>query len=98
MAITGPSGIDVPGSYTWEAVPAGGNGTYSYQWSVYYFNSRVTETLGTDKTQSLDVWDFGHFEMRVTVSGSGGPASDTHFVNNNIGGGPEFRKRPSIRP
>ncbi|GBD32534.1 hypothetical protein HRbin33_01504 [bacterium HR33] len=102
VEIQGPSAVDHPGTYAWEAFPAGGNGSYSYHWSVYYFNTGTTDVLGTAKTQTLDVWrELGHFEMRITVSSAGVAGSDTHFVNNNIDqgpGDPEFRRRPRLRP
>jgi hypothetical protein len=100
VEIVGPSVVELPGTYTWEAFPAGGNGHYSYQWSVHYFNTGQTDVLGTAKTQSLDVWrELGHFEMRVTVSSAQTTNSDAHFVNNNIDGGPrEFRRKPRLRP
>lgn len=78
--------------------PACGNGVYSYQWSVEYFIPPMIQTLGTAKTQSLDVAaETGHFEMRVRVSSASVQDTDTHFVNNNINPGPEFRRRPSLR-
>ena len=90
VTIGGPTAITTPGTYTWEAYPFPSGGD-TYQWSVFYVNTSSTETLGTAKTQQLYVdASTGHFEMRVTAtSNTGATASDTHFVNNNISGGPE---------
>lgn len=92
VPIGGPTEVTVAGTYTWEAFPVPTSGSHSYQWSVEYFIPPSTVNLGTAKTQQLYVdASTGHFEMRVTAtSGStGATASDTHFVNNNISGGPE---------
>ncbi|HET9983411.1 MAG TPA: S8 family serine peptidase [Longimicrobiales bacterium] len=84
--ISGPTCITSKATYTWQANPSGGDGQYSYQWSVHYYNTGQTITLGTAQSQSLTVFQGdGDFEMRVTITSLGRNASDTHFVDEAIG-------------
>jgi hypothetical protein len=84
--ISGPSYIDVQDTYTWEAMPVDGDGSYSYQWYVYWYNTGSWQTLGTSKTQSLAIMqEDGDFDMRVDVVSGDENASDTQFVYNAIG-------------
>lgn len=40
VSISGPQFIQTQGSYEWEAVPSGGNGTYSYSWTLEQLNTQ----------------------------------------------------------
>ncbi len=85
VSISGPTYIDVEGSYTWEAMPSNGDGSYVYQWSVYWYNLGTWQTLGTGKTQSLYIAESdGDFEIKVTVTSAGQSASDQMYVENAI--------------
>lgn len=71
-AIEGPAYITQKGTYTWSAMPGGGTGVYTFQWSIYYPTSGYLETLGTGQSQVRTVFaGEGTFQMRVSVySGS----------------------------
>jgi subtilisin family serine protease len=88
VRVDGPSSIDVSGSYTWEAVPEGGNGSYTYQWSVYYSTLGYTEMLGTGKTQTLSVnAGGGDFDVRVEAVSAGQSKGASLWVANGGSGG-----------
>lgn len=66
VTISGPDRIFTEGDYTWEAIPAGGDGTYTYTW--------VIEPLfgnGGPPPQAMDVGDGKTFTLHVT--GDTGP-------------------------
>lgn len=85
VSISGPTWIDTEGTYTWEAMPSGGDGSYTYQWSVYWHEWGSWQTLGTGKTQSLYVTEAdGDFDIKVAVTSAGQSASDQLYVNNTI--------------
>lgn len=91
VSISGPTYIDAVGTYTWEAMPAGADGTISYQWYVYWYNTGTLTTLGTSKTESLSVMqEDGHFDIMVDVVSGDENASETLFVYNAIGCGTEI--------
>lgn len=78
------SGIDFvsqKGTYTFEAMPSGGSGSYSYSWQITWLPSGNTTTAGTAKTQSLVIapWDES-VELKVTVTSSGQSVTATHRV------------------
>jgi hypothetical protein len=82
VSVSGPSLADVTGTRTWEAMPANGDGTYTYQWSVYWYSDGTTQMLGTGKTQSLysnPLW--GDFSIRVTVTSAGQTAYGSKHVS-----------------
>jgi len=97
--ISGPTLIQNAGTYTWQANPTGGDGSYSYQWSVHYYINNTDEQLGTDQTQDLYVDQFCNFQMQVDVTSAGMEASNTFYVQNEVGGscGPEKPVAKSIR-
>jgi subtilisin family serine protease len=83
VSISGPSSISSSGEHTWEAMPEGGDGTYTYQWSVYYTRDGLVQSLGTGKTQTLYVdAGSGDFEMRVTSTSAGQTKSASLYVSN----------------
>lgn len=73
-SISGPFFLDATGTYEWQAVPSGGNGTYAYQWYV------GSQTLGTNQIQSMYVDGSGSFTMSVTVTSGLQQVTPTHFV------------------
>jgi hypothetical protein len=89
--ISGPTLIQDAGTYTWQANPSGGNGSYAYQWYVHYFINGNTDPLGTSQTQDLYVDAFCDFEMQVQVTSGSEIGSNTLYVTNQVGGacGPE---------
>jgi subtilisin family serine protease len=88
VQVSGPGSINASGSHTWEAMPEGGDGSYTYQWSVYYTRDGSTQSLGTGKTQTLYVnAGSGDFEMRVTSTSAGQSKSASQYVYNASSGG-----------
>jgi subtilisin family serine protease len=86
--VDGPSSIGWEGDHTWEAFPSGGDGTYTYQWSVYYHMWGYSEPLGTGKTQTLYVYPGnGDFELTVTATSAGQSKSSSMYVSNGGTGG-----------
>lgn len=84
--ISGPGQYFSSGTYTWEAMPSNGNGTYSYQWQVYWENTGVTQVLGTGKTQSIYLGPaYGNFTLSVTVTSGGETASTNTWVADMTG-------------
>lgn len=84
--IAGPGTIKLKGTYTWEAMPSGGSGGYTYAWSLYYPATGALYTLGTTKTQTKTVFaDDEEFEMRVTVTSGGASTTATLSVRECIG-------------
>lgn len=80
--IQGPDGALLGTTETWEAMPLYGDGTYTYQWSVYWQDTGVWETLGTTKTQSLYIAGSSPrtFDLHVTVWSEGVSSSATKTV------------------
>ncbi|HEV2148513.1 MAG TPA: S8 family peptidase [Longimicrobiaceae bacterium] len=86
--VDGPSSISFTGDHTWEAFPSGGDGTYTYQWSVYYYQLGYTQNLGTGKTQTLYVYQGdGDFDIMVTATSAGQTKSSSMYVYNGGSGG-----------
>lgn len=80
--IQGPDAVPVGVTETWEAMPHLGDGTYTYQWTVYWHDTGSWEHLGTAKTQSLYVGDSPRtFDLSVTVASAGDTAGSTLTVN-----------------
>lgn len=81
VTVTGDDNIRMPGQYTWEATPSGGNGTYSYLWQLERPDGTIVR--GTSQTFS---WTFDscdgeqNFPLSVTVT-SGGVASIPAMLN-----------------
>ena len=65
----GPTTPATSGPYTWTANASGGTGVYTYQWKWRYQTSPTWTTLGTDRSQSLNV-DVTQpkFNLQVTIS------------------------------
>lgn len=84
----GPASIGTTGYHTWEAQPTGGDGSYAYQWSVYWHARGLVEPLGTGRTQSVYVGvGEGDFEMRVTAVSAGNTQTASVSVSNPAGSG-----------
>jgi hypothetical protein len=84
--IDGPDVITSKGTYTWEAMPAGGVGGYTYAWSIYYPATATGWSLGTAKTQTKTVYaDDEEFELRVTVRSGSQATTTTLLVRECIG-------------
>jgi len=87
VSVDGPSSISSNGDHTWSAAPEGGDGSYTYQWSVYYVQSGSTQVLGTGASQSLWVSaGSGDFEVTVSSSSAGQTRSATRYVYNSGSG------------
>lgn len=88
--IDGPSVINSPGTYAWEADPSGGPGTFTYQWFVDWA-SGGTDELGTNKSQSLSVNELSDdtFTIRVEVESGTHSQEALKFVLVNIGCNPD---------
>jgi hypothetical protein len=82
VSISGPYDITSAGSYTWEAMPSGGNGTYAYKWE-YSSDGSSWSQVGTNKTYSRYV-DHGSymFYLRTTVT-SGVTATSSGVTSSN---------------
>lgn len=86
-SISGPTYISSSSQYTWEAMPDGGDGSYTYQWQVQWENSGYTQTLGNAKTESLYVSPGdGNFTLSVTVSSGGQTVTSYHYVQTSGSG------------
>ena len=85
VAISGPTSISQKAPYTWTANPSGGGGSVTYQWSVHYFSTGLTYSLGTGQTQQLMVYaGDGLFQLTVTVTNGIASANDIHIVQECI--------------
>lgn len=85
VTTTSPGYADVPGTYTVYANPAGGNGTYTYQWEVAYGWSFNYSPLGTGQSQSVNLYGGeGDVHLRVTISSAGQSSSATAYIQNAI--------------
>jgi hypothetical protein len=82
--ITGPASISSTGTYTWQANPSGGNGTYTYVWR-YRVQGDATWTVVGTSTPSYSMTVGGlnpDFELRVDVTSAGLTGQDiSHLVN-----------------
>lgn len=68
VAISGPEYVTAAGTYTWEAMPVGGNGTYTYQWEIEWNDLGYRSTMGTGKTLTLGlIAADGDFTLHVTA-------------------------------
>lgn len=66
----------------------GGNGSFAYQWSVYWVNTGTTQQLGTAQTQSVFInGTEGDFQLTATVTSAGIVKNPTLYVFNNAGTG-----------
>lgn len=79
-AVSGPSYIGMPGTYTWTATASGGT-SYSYQWQESTNNS-TWFNIGTDSNTYSDYeGSDGVFYLRVSVtSGSASATSSSYRV------------------
>lgn len=78
--IEGPYFVNEVGTYVWEAMPSGGNGSYTYRWEVLWTNTWNRELLGSWKTQELYLTgEHGDFELSVTIF-SGNAQTMTSFL------------------
>ncbi len=90
--IEGETYVRDPGLYRYEAVPSGGNGSYTYQWEIRYPDiGGGWGKLGTSKTQDLNIAEGdGDIELRVTVTSAGEAAQGAIRVTNSTGCGEEI--------
>jgi hypothetical protein len=86
--IQGPDDIWFPGTYTWEAMPFGGSGNYTYRWEITYDRyPGMWSSFGDEKTVSTRVEDnyMGSFSVRVTVmSGAKQVATELWVINHML--------------
>ncbi len=79
--ITGATSISTGGSYTWQANPSGGSGTYAYAWE-YRVQGGSWSAAGSGSSYSRTVATTdADFELRVTVTSAGLTGTDTHLVD-----------------
>jgi subtilisin family serine protease len=79
--ISGPTYVDVAGTYTWEAMPQNGTGSYTYAWEQSP-DLLSWYAVGSNKTYSDYINPDGStFYLRVTVTSGTETATDTHQVN-----------------
>ncbi len=84
VAIIGPTRITESGTYTWEAITDGGNGTYSYDWEYQPVGFDWYQG-GTQQTFSRDLWPYNDdFRLRVTVSSGSETNGRTIYVTVDI--------------
>lgn len=84
VSVNGPNGVPAAGMYTWEAVPQGGDGSYTYQWSLDNHQSGYSQLLGTERTQSLYLYPGdGDFTIKVTATSADQTTSATMYVFNS---------------
>ena len=85
VAITGPTSISSPGTYTWVATATGGDGTYGYQWSYQPQGSSSWFALGTAATQARYVSSSTPpFTLQVVVISAAQTASASLYVDNSM--------------
>lgn len=85
VSVSGPDFIGSSGFHSWEALTEGGDGSYTYQWSVSYSSTGYTETLGTERVQSLWV-DYGSGDFVVSVQASSAGQTETASLRVYNGG------------
>jgi hypothetical protein len=84
--MAGPSQIDTPGSYSWEAFAFGGSGAFQYQWEVTRQPGQPA-TTATQRRLSLRVAQpEGDFSLKVTVTSGNQVRTESRAVRNCIGG------------
>jgi subtilisin family serine protease len=84
VSIAGPTGISGTGYYTWEAVPEGGNGTFTYVWSMINHATGYEQELGTGRTQTVHVVaGDGDFTLQVAAYSAGETRSTIRFFTNS---------------
>jgi Big-like domain-containing protein len=91
LSISGPDIIWTEGTYTWEAMPTGGNGTYTYSWTVEYpytgSGTGQAQPAGNGTTLSLPVTgSTGYLVLTVDVTSGTQLRSASMFVCNFIEG------------
>jgi len=79
VSITGPTGLFWKQSGTWTANPAGGNGTYTYEWSFRNVGDPNWLVVGTSQTYTRQMPN-NDIELQVAVTSQGLIAYDTHYV------------------
>lgn len=83
VTISGPAGIAGSGSYTWEAMPEGGTGGYTYVWSLFNHATGYDQALGTGSTQTVHVdAGGGDFTIQVAVYSGGEMRTASRFYPN----------------
>lgn len=83
--IDGPFHVNTEGTYTWEAIASGGNGTFTYRWEALWTNTGTREALGTERTQSLYLTaESGDVELNVWVKSGDIEEVASHMVCNLI--------------
>jgi subtilisin len=80
VSISGPGVIYKAGSFSWSALPAGGNGSYTFMWHYRRATSPTWTVLTTDRSFALYVDQSGDFYLRVTVASAGQTAEATYRV------------------
>jgi subtilisin family serine protease len=87
-SIIGDQTVCSAGSYQWQVNATGGNGSFAYQWSVYWVNTGTTQQLGTAQTQSLFInGSEGDFQLTAKVTSAGIVKNPTLYVFNNAATG-----------
>ncbi|MHB1297828.1 MAG: S8 family peptidase [Gemmatimonadaceae bacterium] len=82
VSMSGPSALPTAGTYSWDAHPGGGDGTYTFQWDVRYWGTTAWESLGTASSQALSfTGGDADFELRVTATSVGHSVSSTRTVH-----------------
>ncbi|HEV2149534.1 MAG TPA: S8 family peptidase [Longimicrobiaceae bacterium] len=85
VRVDGPDHVASSGYVTWEAVPDGGDGSYTYQWTLV--EGGWEQPLGTGRTQTLWVTQgSGDFDVRVVVTSAGEARSAWKYVSNHQSG------------
>ncbi len=88
VSISGPAGISGTGPYTWDAVAEGGNGAFTYVWSMYNHATGYEQELGTGSTQTVHVTaGDGDFTLQVVAYSGGEARSTSRFFTNSPSGG-----------
>jgi len=84
--MSGPNSYSSGGSYTWEAHPEGGDGSYTYQWFIHYHATGYQQALGTGKTQSVYIAQgSGNFSIDVTSTSAGNTTGASMVVSDDSG-------------
>lgn len=71
VAISGPLQINQGQTYTWSAIPAGGNGSYTYLWSYRKDSSPTWSAVSTASSVATTAFDGETFHLHVTVASAG---------------------------
>jgi len=93
VGISGDNVVTTQNAYTWTAQPAGGNGTYTYQWYVIWDGApyHTDGPLGTSQTQSMSVIpEDGNFSLRVVVTSNGQSVWEQIYVTNLMTCGDDY--------